>query len=107
MKMKKVIINTILTVLMVSFVGLGGVVQAANNTSNTSSSLVSTKTTGSGNAKLSNLGTKQYDFTGFKPDETSYDITVPESIEEVTVYATPQDKDATYKVTGDKNLKRG
>lgn len=77
------------------------------NTSNTSNNITSTSVAGTSNAKLSNLGTKKYDFTGFKPEETSYDITIPEDVTEVEVYAKTQDSKATYKVIGDKNLKIG
>lgn len=77
------------------------------NTSNTSNNITSTSVAGTSNAKLSNLGTKKYDFTGFKPEETSYDVTIPEDVTEVEVYAKTQDSKATYKVTGDKNLKIG
>lgn len=61
----------------------------------------------SSNANLSNLGIYTYDFKGFKPSITTYETTIPNNVTQVSVYATTQDKGATYKVIGDKNLQLG
>ena len=53
----------------------------------------------SNNANLSNLGIKPNDFKGFKISTTSYNVSVPNDIENITIYATAQDKKAT--ITGD------
>ena len=111
--MKKQILKTISIIIITAICALPSSVLAVNNTtnntntSNTSTNITSTSVAGTSNAKLANLGTKKYDFTGFKPDETSYDVTIPEDVTEVEVYAKTQDSKATYKVTGDKNLKIG
>lgn len=118
--MKKQIIKIISVIIITAICVIPNSVQAVNNTTNTtnssnkttetsttSNSITSTSVLGTSNANLSNLGTKKYDFTGFKPDETSYDVTIPEEVTEVEVYAKTQDSKATYKVTGDKNLKIG
>jgi len=115
--MKKQIIKIISVIIITAICVIPNSVQAVNNTTNTtnssnkttetsttSNSITSTSVLGTSNANLSNLGTKKYDFTGFKPDETSYDVTIPEEVTEVEVYAKTQDSKATYKVTGDKNL---
>lgn len=61
----------------------------------------------SNNANLSNLGIRPNDFTGFRPGTTTYNVTVPEDIENVEVYATAQDSGATISGTGNKTLKLG
>ena len=53
----------------------------------------------SNNANLSNLGIKPNDFKGFKISTTSYNVSVPNDVENITIYATAQDKKAT--ITGD------
>ena len=60
------------------------------NESNSKSSTTSTNKKSS-NANLSNLGIKPNDFSGFKAGVTSYNVTVPEDVETVDVYATAQD----------------
>lgn len=113
--MKKQIIKiTILITIITALIAGNNAnsVQAVNSTANTtntstSNSITSSSIAGTSNANLANLGTKKYDFTGFKPDETSYDITIPEDVTEVEVYAKTQDSNATYTVSGDKKLKIG
>ena len=111
--MKKQILKTISIIIIAAMFAVPTSVHAVNNTtsntntSNTSTNITSTSVAGTSNANLSNLGTKKYDFTGFKPDETSYEVTIPEDVTEVEVYAKTQDSKATYKVTGDKKLKIG
>ena len=75
------------------------------STGNTSSS--STTTRESDNANLSNLGIRPNDFTGFKPGTTTYNVTVPEDVESVEVYATAQDSGATISGTGNRTLQYG
>ena len=81
---------------------------SSSNVSNNSGSTDNNKTTTkSNNANLSNLGIKPNDFKGFKPATTSYNVTVPNDIEKVTVYATAQDKKATIKGNGTQKLNVG
>ena len=61
----------------------------------------------SSNANLSNLGIRPNDFSGFKPGTTTYNVTVPEDVESVEVYATAQDSAATISGTGNKTLEYG
>lgn len=61
----------------------------------------------SSNANLSNLGIRPNDFSGFKPGTTTYNVTVPEDVESVEVYATAQDSGATISGTGTKTLQKG
>ena len=75
------------------------------STGNTSSN--STTTRESDNANLSNLGIRPNDFTGFKPGTTTYNVTVPEDVESVEVYATAQDSGATISGTGNRTLQYG
>lgn len=88
-----------------------GTIKVLSNSSNGSNNTGSTDnnktTTKSNNANLSNLGIKPNDFKGFKPATTSYNVTVPNDIEKVTVYATAQDKKATIKGNGTQTLKAG
>ena len=76
------------------------------NESNSKSSTTSTNKKSS-NANLSNLGIKPNDFSGFKAGVTSYNVTVPEDVETVDVYATAQDSKATVSGTGKKKLETG
>ena len=61
----------------------------------------------SSNANLSNLGIRPNDFSGFTPGTTTYNVTVPEDVESVEVYATAQDSSATVSGTGTKTLEYG
>ena len=63
----------------------------------------------SSNANLSMLGIRpsEYDFTGFKVGTTSYDVTVPNDVEEVEVYATVQDSKSKISGLGTKKLTEG
>ena len=80
--------------------------ETTNNNQNSSNNSAATSTK-SNNANLSNLGIKPNDFKGFKASTTSYDVTVPNDTEKVTVYATAQDKKATIKGNGTQKLKVG
>ena len=66
-----------------------------------------TKAKKSNNANLSNLGMNPNDFKGFKPNQTTYNVTVPNNVEKVTIYATAQDKKATIKGNETKQLNEG
>ena len=61
----------------------------------------------SSNANLSNLGIRPNDFSGFTPGTTTYNVTVPEDVESVEVYAAAQDSEATILGTGNKTLEYG
>ena len=60
-------------------------------------------------ARLSNLGIrpKDYDFSGFKRDNTSYEVEVPNDVEEVEVYAETVSSKAKVTGTGKASLKEG
>ena len=63
----------------------------------------------SSDATLKNLGIrpKEYDFTGFKPTVTSYNVSVPNDIEKITIYATSKNANDTVTGTGSKTLDIG
>lgn len=74
-------------------------VQKTNTTNNAK--------TKSDNADLSDLGILPHDFSGFKSDTTSYEVTVPEDTETVEVYAKVKHEKATVIGTGIKKLEKG
>ncbi len=80
---------------------------SSSSSSNGSTSGTSTTSKESSNANLSNLGIRPNDFSGFKPGTTTYNVTVPEDVESVEVYATAQDSGATISGTGTKTLQKG
>ena len=80
---------------------------SSNNKQDTSKQDNSKTSTKSNNTNLSNLGIKPNDFTGFKTNKTSYDVTVPNDVEKVTVYAIAQDKKASIKGNGTQKLNVG
>lgn len=63
----------------------------------------------SSEARLSNLGIrpKDYDFSGFKKDTTSYSVEVPNDVEEIEVYAEAVNSKAKITGTGKVDLKEG
>ena len=63
----------------------------------------------SSNANLSTLGVtpKEYDFTGFKKDKTSYDVTVPSNVDSLKVLYKTEDSKATVKVSGNSGFEIG
>ena len=62
----------------------------------------------SSEARLSNLGIKPNDFSGFKKDKTEYSTEVPNNVSEVEVYADPiKGSNATVKGTGKVALNEG
>ena len=78
-----------------------------NNSDNNQNSGTPTTTTKSSNANLSNLGIRPNDFTGFRPGTTAYNVTVPNDVDQVTVYANLQDSKASLTGTGTKSLNVG
>ncbi len=58
-------------------------------------------------ADLSNLGIKPNDFSGFSPNKTSYDVTVPENTQSIEVYATAKNSSAKISGTGTQKLAIG
>lgn len=78
-----------------------------NTTTNTSNASNNSTTKKSNNANLSNLGIKPNDFSGFKTGTLSYDVTVPENVEKVEVYAKAQNSKAKVSGTGNKELEIG
>ena len=67
--------------------------------------------TKSSEAKLRNLGIKpdEYDFSGFSKNRNkeNWEVTVPNSVTEITVYAKPLDEKAKVEGTGKVSLKEG
>ena len=61
----------------------------------------------SSNNKLKNLGIRPNDFTGFKANTTKYNVSVPNDVKEVEVYAEAQDSKATISGTGKMQLQVG
>ena len=61
----------------------------------------------SNNANLSNLGITPHDFTGFKSSNTSYNVSVPNDVTTIEVYAKKGDEKQTITGTGKKNLSEG
>ena len=84
----------------------GGTI-TVEGTSDSDSSNNTTTEQKSSNANLSNLGIRPNDFSGFKPGTTTYNVTVPEDVESVEVYATAQDSAATVSGTGSQTLAYG
>lgn len=80
--------------------------EGSSSTSNNGSGSETT-TSKSNNANLKNLGITPNDFSGFKANNTTYNVTVPNNVEQVKVYATAQDSKATVTGTGNQKLKVG
>ena len=76
-----------------------------NNSENNDDNVSNNKE--SNNANLSNLGIKPNDFTGFKPNKNSYNVTVPNDVTSVEVYAYKGDEGQSVSGTGKKNLNEG
>ena len=77
---------------------------SSSSTSSTSSSSKEEKA--SSDATLKNFGItpSEYDFSGFRRMTTSYSVTVPSDVEEISIYAYPNDSKATVTGTGAKKL---
>ena len=69
--------------------------------------VVTPEPTKSSNADLSNLGIRPNDFSGFTPERTSYNVSVPYEVESVEVYAVKDDDEQTVEGTGTKSLSEG
>lgn len=61
----------------------------------------------SSNANLKNLGFTPNDFTGFRASKTEYEVTVPEEVTDIEVYAEAQDENATIMGAGNYELSEG
>lgn len=61
----------------------------------------------SSNANLGNLGITPNDFTGFRYSVTSYEVSVPYSVDEIEVYANKLEDSQTITGTGSKSLSEG
>ena len=105
-KNSKKIIQVIMILLCITIIS-SNIVYAENETSQEKTTTVTPKTTKSSDANLSNLGIRPNDFTGFKMGTTTYNVTVPEEVEKVEVYATTRDPKAKVTGTGMKNLEKG
>ena len=86
--------------------------KSSSNSENNSNSKSDTKDTSkSSNANLTTLGItpKDYDFSGFSKDKTSYSVTVPNNVDSLKVnYKTADSKvQDKVKVTGNDNLEVG
>lgn len=79
----------------------------SGNSGNSENNGGSATTSKSSNANLKNLGITPNDFTGFRANTTTYNVTVPYDVESVNVYAKTQDSNATVTGTGTKRLKEG
>ncbi len=80
-----------------------------NNNSNGSNNNNTSTKVKSSNANLSILGVKpsKYDFTGYRWSVTEYNVTVPNDVTKLTVYATPASSKARYSVSGNTGFKVG
>lgn len=78
-----------------------------NNNGNSNTETPTTPTKKSNNANLKNLGITPNDFKGFKSGTTAYNVTVPNDVESVKIYATLQDSKATVSGTGKQKLNIG
>ena len=63
----------------------------------------------SNNANLSTLGVtpKEYDFSGFSKNKTTYNVTVPKNVDSLKVLYKTADANATVKVSGNSGFKVG
>lgn len=63
----------------------------------------------SSNANLSNLGInpKEYDFKGFRASKTTYEVTVPNEVNSIEIYASKQDSKASIEGIGKKKVQEG
>ncbi len=81
-----------------------------NNTSdNKTNTNNNTTTTKSSNANLSTLGVtpKEYDFSGFSKNKTSYSVTVPSDVDSLKVVYKTEDSKAKVKVSGNSGFDVG
>lgn len=80
--------------------------QSNNNNEGTTNNTNTTKEKSS-NANLSNLGITPNDFSGFKSGTTTYNVTVPNDVTTVNVYAKKGHDKQTISGTGNKTLEVG
>ena len=80
-------------------VGSSAIVKVASNTNSNNTTTTTTTT-----PMLTNLGINPYDFSGFRSNNTSYSVNVPNDCTSITVYATGN---GTITGTGTKTLKEG
>ena len=80
---------------------------APNNVTSNETKKNQVKATKSEIANLKSLGITPNDFKGFKPTTFSYNINVPNDVETVNVYATPQDRRARVTGLGNQKLNLG
>ena len=81
--------------------------ESSSSTQTPAETSTATSSTKSSNANLSNLGITPNDFSGFKPGTTAYSVTVPNDVDQVTVYASLQDSKASLTGTGVQKLNVG
>lgn len=81
--------------------------ESSSSTQTPTETAAATSSTRSSNANLSNLGITPNDFSGFKPGTTAYNVTVPNDVDQVTVYAELQDSKASLTGTGVQKLNVG
>lgn len=87
-------------------------VKEKKSTNNTDSNGTTNNTTNeslkpSTDVTLKNLGIKPNDFSGFRKATTSYSISVPKSVDKISIYATASNSKATVTGTGAKSLQIG
>lgn len=81
---------------------------SGSSAQNNQSSSNNQRTKQSSNANLGNLGITPNDFTGFRAATLDYNVTVPNDVEKINVYAKTQDPNAKITSgTGDHNLNVG
>ena len=78
-----------------------------NNGSNSGATSNNNSTSKSNVAKLSNLGIRPNDFSGFNANKTSYSTEVPNNVESIEIYANKGQSGQTISGTGKKTLKEG
>lgn len=80
-----------------------------NTTTNNTNKTTTSTTTKSNNANLSTMGVspKEYDFTGFNKNKTSYNVTVPNNIDSLKVVYKTEHSKAKVSVTGNNDLEVG
>lgn len=78
--------------------------EKVNSITKTTQTQKATTSKKSSNANLKNLGIKPYDFSGFRPEKTEYEVKVPEDTKSIEVYAQAQNSKAKVSGTGTKKL---
>ena len=56
---------------------------------------------------ISGVTPKEYDFSGFSKNKTSYNVTVPKNVDSLRVFATAADSNAKVKITGNSGFEVG